>query len=245
MGSIYRNEERAELGGTKSKEGGEEAEAAAGETEEGEEEAALPDSEEEDELESVSGSERTEDEGHQKARRSRQKKLVEMARQQQEEEEARKRRLEEAKAAHKVKMAESKHLNAARKRLDEEQLRIDRREEAIERDFRRLALVPRLQPLGRDRFFDKYWWLDGLGSQPVFNAQGQAQYLVGRLYVQGASELDLGEMEEMCEEPRRWQEAQERMEREYGGAEGRLAPNEWAVYTTPEEVSGPTAQVHV
>ncbi|KDN52943.1 hypothetical protein K437DRAFT_133069 [Tilletiaria anomala UBC 951] len=178
-----------------------------------------------------------EDGTHRAARQSRRKKLEDIAKRKKEAEAEKQKQQEAARAAQKLKLAESKHLNNERKRLDEEQAKLDSREEAIEREFRRLSLAPRLVPLGRDRFFEKYWWFDGVGEKPLLNAQGQAQYLVGRLYVQGCGEEDMLEMEELSEVPRRWMEVQERMKDEYGGEEGMLSRNEWAVYDDPEEVS--------
>lgn len=105
-------------------------------------------------------------------------------------------------------------------------------------EFRRVSLVPRLVPLGRDRFYEKYYWLDGIGTTPVINSQGQPQYLVGRLFVQGCSEAEMIEMEDVCEQPRRWKDVQKRIPEEYGGEEGMLERNQWAVYSNPDEVSG-------
>ncbi len=206
------------------------------------------DEEEEDELASSSEDDNSElsdeDDGGGRGKRAkktasrnaRQQALQKKAEQQRAAEEARRKERQAAQAAHRAKVAANKQLSSERKRLDEEQLKLENREDAIEREFRRLSLAPRLVPLGRDRFFAKYWWLDGIGHTPLVNAQNQAQYLVGRLFVQGCSEQDMAEMEEICEVPRRWKDVQARIPEEYGGEAGILRFNEWAVYSEAEDI---------
>ncbi|KAK9466816.1 ATP-utilizing chromatin assembly and remodelling N-terminal-domain-containing protein [Lipomyces arxii] len=46
----------------------------------------------------------------------------------------------------------------------------------------------RIRPLGRDRFYNRYWWFEGNGVPADLGARS---YLMGRLWVQGPSEEDL------------------------------------------------------
>ncbi|KAG5221535.1 Bromodomain adjacent to zinc finger domain protein [Salix suchowensis] len=67
-----------------------------------------------------------------------------------------------------IKLAAAEH-----RRLDEEMNKIERRLE------------------GRDRFYNRIWWFDGLGSASLVGSGGVAQYGTGRLFIQGPSEFDL------------------------------------------------------
>lgn len=132
--------------------------------------------------------------------------------------------------AARAKQASIKQAMAEHRRLDEEVLKLDRRLEGIERDFRKLLGAVRVKPLGRDRFYNRIWWFDGMGAASLVGSGGMAQYGAGRIFIQGASEFDLdllSQREEDLEE--------RRLEEE--GAEGTLKSNEWAVYSEVEEVS--------
>ncbi|KAJ1018114.1 hypothetical protein NDA16_004981 [Ustilago loliicola] len=161
-------------------------------------------------------------------------------------------RIEQAKAreAHKAKLAENKILTAQRKKLDDEEAKLIRRDEAIEREFRRLLHASRMTPLGRDRFGDKYWWFDGVGSCTLVQGGGEkSTYQTGRLFVQAASEAEtsllIPETEPpaptnpyalMFHQPITASLISTRKESELGGEHGILNPGEWAVYTEPERV---------
>lgn len=162
------------------------------------------------------------------------------------------RRLEEAKAreAHRAKLAENKILAAQRKKLEEEESKLARRDETIDREFRRLILASRMTPLGRDRFGDKYWWFDGVGSCSLVTGSEKATYQTGRLFIQGASvdEVSLlipdppttpvktSAYAHLLHPPISAELIATRRAAELGGPDGTLLPNEWAVYSDPERV---------
>lgn len=125
-------------------------------------------------------------------------------------------------------LRETKQLNAERRRVDEEEQRIARREEAIEREFRQLALVPRLRPLGRDRFLDRYYWLDGI-AVPLGTS---AAYQTGRLFVQAPTRR---EWDVLCASYAGGAEALEARKRAEQQCSA-WAFGAWAVYTQPEQI---------
>ncbi|KAF6766364.1 ATP-utilizing chromatin assembly and remodelling N-terminal-domain-containing protein [Ephemerocybe angulata] len=132
--------------------------------------------------------------------------------------------------AARAKQASIKHAIAERRRLDEELGKLERRLEGIERDFRKLLGAVRVKPLGRDRFYNRIWWFDGMGSASLVGNGGQAQYGTGRIFIQGPSEFDLdllGQREDENLEERRLEEE---------GEDGVLNPNEWGVYSEVEEL---------
>jgi bromodomain adjacent to zinc finger domain protein 1A len=118
------------------------------------------------------------------------------------------------------------------RRIEEEVAKIDRRLEAIERDFRRSVGVARIKPLGRDRFYNRVWWFDGLGSASLIGAGGTVFYGSGRLFVQGPSEFDI-ELMQRREQEEKDVESRRIVEE---GKEGMLGVGEWAVYETVDEV---------
>jgi bromodomain adjacent to zinc finger domain protein 1A len=134
--------------------------------------------------------------------------------------------------AARVKQAAQKQAMAEHRRVDEEVNKIERRLEGIEREFRRLLGGVRVKPLGRDRFFNRIWWFDGMGSALV-GSGGTALYGSGRLFIQGPSEFDddiLSKKQYIDKEDIE----SRRLEEE--GKDGILGPNEWAVYNDLDEV---------
>lgn len=131
--------------------------------------------------------------------------------------------------AARAKMSAAKQALAEHRRLDEEVNKLERRLEGIERDFRKLFGAIRVKPMGKDRFHNRIWWFDGMGSASLLGSGGSVQYGTGRVFVQGASEFDVdllgGNGGEVM--ARR---------REEEGEEGILGVGEWAVYDTIEEV---------
>ncbi|KAI1797797.1 chromatin remodeling complex protein [Ganoderma leucocontextum] len=118
---------------------------------------------------------------------------------------------------------------AEHRRLDEEVNKLERRLEGIEREFRKLLGSIRVKPLGRDRFYNRVWWFDGMGAASLIGSGGTVQYGTGRIFVQGASEFDreiVERREENVDERRKVEE----------GPEGMLGANEWAVFNDLEEV---------
>ncbi|KAF7339722.1 Chromatin remodeling complex protein [Mycena sanguinolenta] len=133
--------------------------------------------------------------------------------------------------ASRAKQASIKQATAEHRRLDEEVNKLERRLEGIEREFRKLLCSIRVKPLGKDRFHNRIWWFDGMGSGSLVGSGGVTQYGAGRIFVQGPSEIDmdllLARKDEGIEERRKEEE----------GVEGMLGPGDWAVYSDQEEAS--------
>ncbi|OCH96490.1 chromatin remodeling complex protein [Obba rivulosa] len=136
------------------------------------------------------------------------------------------RRAKERETA-RVKSASAKQALAEHRRLDEEVNKLERRLEGIEREFRKLLGSVRIKPLGRDRFYNRIWWFDGLGAASLLGSGGTVQYGTGRIFVQGPSEFDIEILE-------RREDVEARRQQEEG--EGRLGVGEWAVYNELEEI---------
>lgn len=118
------------------------------------------------------------------------------------------------------------------RKLEEEVNKFDRRLEAIEREFRKLLGCIRVKPMGKDRFHNRIWWFDGLGSSVLVASGGGTVWSTGRVFIQGPSELDRDlldkrEMEDGDVKKRRLEEE---------GVDGMLGVNEWAAYSEPEQV---------
>jgi bromodomain adjacent to zinc finger domain protein 1A len=128
-----------------------------------------------------------------------------------------------------AKVASAKQAQAEHRRLDEEVNKLERRLEGIEREFRKLLGSIRVKPLGKDRFYNRIWWFDGMGSASLLGSGGVVQYGAGRLFIQGPSQFDLELLEKRKDEvvPRRKEEE---------GEQGMLGANDWGVYTDLEEV---------
>lgn len=118
------------------------------------------------------------------------------------------------------------------KRIEDEVSKIDRRLEAIERDFRRAQGVARIRPLGKDRFYNRIWWFDGLGSASLIGAGGTVFYGTGRIFIQGPDEFDLARLQRRETEEK---DVHSRCVVEEGN-DGMLDASEWAVYETVDEV---------
>lgn len=131
-----------------------------------------------------------------------------------------------------AKVAAEKQAQAEHRRLDEEVNKLERRLESIEREFRKLLGAIRVKPLGKDRFHNRVWWFDGMGSMSLLGSGGVVQYGTGRIFIQGPTEMELELMSKREEN-----DVDARRQEEEG--EGLLAPGEWAVYTEPEEVRKP------
>jgi hypothetical protein len=133
-----------------------------------------------------------------------------------------------ARVAARAKQAQQKHALAEHRRLDEEVNKLERRLENIEREFRQHVGGVRAKPLGKDRFYNRIWWFDGLGCTAT-NNPNLGQYGTGRIFIQGPSEFDLDILKRREENI-----TERRLEEE--GKEGKLGPNDWAAYSTVEEV---------
>jgi len=118
------------------------------------------------------------------------------------------------------------------RKLEDEVNKVDRRLEAIEREFRKLLGCIRVKPMGKDRFHNRIWWFDGLGSGTLVASGGGTVWSTGRVFIQGPSELDRDLLEKR--EAEDGDVKKRRLEEE--GAEGILGVNEWAAYSEPEQV---------
>ena len=127
------------------------------------------------------------------------------------------------------KAASTKQAIAEHRRLDEEVNKLERRLEGIEREFRKLLGSVRVKPLGKDRFYNRIWWFDGMGAASLVGSGGTVQYGTGRVFVQGPSEFDI----EILQRREGDINARRRVEE---GEEGMLGVGEWAVFNDLEEV---------
>ena len=133
-----------------------------------------------------------------------------------------------ARNAARAKQAQQKQALAEHRRLDEEVSKLEKRLESIEREFRQHVGGVRAKPLGKDRFYNRIWWFDGLGLTAANNL-ALGHYGTGRLFIQGPSEFDMDILK------RREEDIDvRRLEEE--GREGVLGPGDWAAYSTVEEV---------
>ncbi|THH20227.1 hypothetical protein EW146_g1101 [Bondarzewia mesenterica] len=132
--------------------------------------------------------------------------------------------------AARARNASLKQAMAEHRRLDEEVNKLERRLEGIEREFRKLLGSIRVKPLGRDRFYNRIWWFDGLGSASLLGSGGIVQYGTGRLFIQGPSMFDQEILDRRVDDEIKGRRLQEE------GEEGMLGVGEWAVYTDLEEV---------
>ncbi|KAI8373223.1 ATP-utilizing chromatin assembly and remodelling N-terminal-domain-containing protein [Radiomyces spectabilis] len=88
------------------------------------------------------------------------------------------RRREEARARNQ----ELKARAIARRRLDEDERHLHKKEEQVERDMRKYTTL-RIKPLGRDKFYNRYYYMDNIG--------GASAHGTGKLFIQSPSEIDL------------------------------------------------------
>lgn len=105
----------------------------------------------------------------------------------------RKSALSKQRAADKEKKGASRHAAAEKRRLAEEEEAAARRLHELEYEFRSALYTLRSRPFGLDRFGNKIWWMDGLGSAPLVSdgAGGKIQVGTGRIYVQGPDDTEL------------------------------------------------------
>lgn len=208
-------------------------------------------------LDDISDTESAADTSGRRSMPSRQQAIREKTLQRKATEAARQAEFNKQKEAQRAKTAETRRLQAERQRWETEEERIAAREEAIDLEFRRHILAPRMRPLGKDRFHDRYWWFDGVGNQNLAKDQAFASpgsqtmlYGTGRLFVQGATEEDWNNAKSTMlttaeaattasggifgNGKKELKALDKRREEEYG--QTILEPNEWAVYERPEEI---------
>ncbi|BGP42601.1 hypothetical protein JCM10449v2_006613 [Rhodotorula kratochvilovae] len=130
----------------------------------------------------------------------------------------------------------------------EERLRENaRREDAVEREFRRYQNVARCRPLGKDRFHCRYWWFDGVGGMDlisdgalVLREDGDnVVYGTGRLLVQGPSQEDwdvVSDPKGKGDEGVKAMLGRRMREEVVPEPAALLGVDEWAMYEDPEEI---------
>lgn len=133
-----------------------------------------------------------------------------------------------------ARTASAKQAQAEHRRLDEEDNKLERRMESIEREFRKWSGVVRLRPLGKDRFHNRYWWFDGIGGSSLIASGGTIMYGAGRLFIQGPAESDIELMERKQRDEPLFKLTERRIDQE--GVEGVFAMGAWGFYSEPEQV---------
>mgnify|MGYP001607729295 FL=1 len=128
---------------------------------------------------------------------------------------------------------------ASKVRMDLEQAleRNTKKDDVVEREFRRYQGVTRCRVLGRDRFHNRYWWFDGIGGMSLVGQNvNTTLYGTGRLFIQGPTQED---WDWVCGKASDEAKMTERRAREDVDPEATLGINEWAFYEEEEEVRLP------
>ncbi|KAG0192120.1 hypothetical protein DFQ28_010119 [Apophysomyces sp. BC1034] len=120
--------------------------------------------------------------GHEKRHMSRQEKLKQKQKQREEMEAMRKKMYEKQREAVKAKNQEMRQKAEERRKLEEEEKTLRKKEEQLEKDMRKYMTL-RVRPLGRDRFYNRYFYLDNIGTSDTYGT--------GRIYVQSPSDVDI------------------------------------------------------
>ncbi|KAI9139430.1 hypothetical protein BKA69DRAFT_1176614 [Paraphysoderma sedebokerense] len=110
---------------------------------------------------------------------SRQARLKEAAFQREQEEQARLEEFERERELQRVKKREMKVRSEARRRLETTSLKLHKKLAHLEKEFRKYSIL-RIKPLGKDRYFNTYWFLDYIGSGSVLG------FNCGRVFVEGS-----------------------------------------------------------
>lgn len=165
---------------------------------------------------------------------SRRRAMKEKALEREAEEAERQAALLRERAEAKLKRAESKQISQEKKRLAEAEEDLENRQRQLDYEFRRNNQVLRVKPIGLDRYGNRVWWLDGIGSAGLYDGGGKVTFGTGRIFLQGAEEFDLEHNRtaaELTEEQLR-----ERRSKEEDGAV--LQPGEWAMYDSLDALEG-------
>ncbi|CAG8481173.1 14689_t:CDS:10 [Acaulospora morrowiae] len=80
-------------------------------------------------------------------------------------------------------------LESRKRKLEEDEVAIQKREDQIEKEKRKYS-VPRVSLLGRDRFYNKYYYFDNVGAAVT------EKYGAGRIFVESPNNFDLEIMTE-------------------------------------------------
>lgn len=133
----------------------------------------------------------------------------------------------------KIKKSESKALTMEKRRIEDEQDRLTLRLRELEYEFRSHLYTLRARPMGIDRFGNKVWWMDGLGSSAPLQVDGKFNYGTGRVYLQGVDDEEWEYMVESSELTKEEVESRRKVEE----GEGRLNQGEWGMYDSVNQVS--------
>lgn len=120
--------------------------------------------------------------GRERRHQSRQEKLKQKQREREEMEIQRKKMYAEQREVAKAKNQEQRVKASERRKLEEEERILKKKEEHLEKSMRRYMTL-RIRPLGKDRFNNRYIYLDNVG---VSNTYGS-----GRLYVNSPTDGDI------------------------------------------------------
>ncbi|CAO3652047.1 unnamed protein product [Cunninghamella echinulata] len=100
-------------------------------------------------------------------------------------EELKRRRYEKKREEAKLKIQANKEKAENKRILEEDEQNLKRKEEQLEREMRQYMTL-RIRPLGKDRFYNRYFYLDNVGIKD--------HHGTGRLYVQNPTYLDVLQM---------------------------------------------------
>ncbi|KAI9322215.1 ATP-utilizing chromatin assembly and remodelling N-terminal-domain-containing protein [Dichotomocladium elegans] len=191
---------------------------------------------------------------HERRHRSRQEKLKQKQERRKELEALRKLQYQKQREAAKARSQELRQKAEERRKLEEDERALRKKEDQLEKDMRKYSTL-RIRPLGRDRFYNRYLYLDNVGTSETYGT--------GRLFVQCPSHIDIQMMLErenigrLDEQPPPWgrgggrwfilelmrahgfQEESDWLEQKFSKAQDDcLSESWWRYYSEPEEVNG-------
>ncbi|KAM0750856.1 hypothetical protein T439DRAFT_288911 [Meredithblackwellia eburnea MCA 4105] len=132
----------------------------------------------------------------------------------------------------KIKTATRKEAERAKMELEDNIAKNVKKDDYVERQFRRYQSVTRSRPLGKDRFFNRYWWFDGIGGMNLIGQGNGILYGTGRLFIQGPTQED---WDFVCEVNGGEEKMIERRAHEDVDPLATLAVNEWGYFDDEEE----------
>lgn len=142
--------------------------------------------------------------------------------------------LAKAKSEAKAKSVGKKQSDKIKFEIEEGLKQVNKKDEFVEREFRRYFGVARSVPLGKDRFFNRYWWFDGVGGMQLVGPNNSIQYGTGRLFVQGPTQED---WDSACSREGGKEGMEEKRTKEDVDPLATLEVDEWAFYENEEQVS--------
>ncbi|KAI3636930.1 hypothetical protein MIR68_005197 [Amoeboaphelidium protococcarum] len=118
------------------------------------------------------------------------------------EESKKKMQVQQARAEARARSQQKRQDAEQKRQLDQELIKIHRKDLQLDREIRIHSGASKGKLLGYDRFWNKYWWMDGFGSGagavsefgvpqgPGHKANGIIPYGSGRLLVQGSGRVE-------------------------------------------------------